>query len=72
MPLVSVPTSDSDIFWLYFECEWNKEIGSDWTYWNERQKLIERMMKNCGYQNSGMSCFWMLSNYHDIVYNREH
>ena len=69
MSFISVPTRDSKLFWLYFETVWHMDAEDNWSEWYERQKLIEEIMVECGYDK--MACFWMLSRAHDIIYNRD-
>lgn len=67
--LISVPTSKSKIFQLYFETVWNMEAHQDWKINYEKQNLIKDIMIECGYNK--MSCFWMLTMAHDIIYDRD-
>jgi hypothetical protein len=70
MPLISVPTIESALFYKYFETVWYIEMSENYCEWYEKQKIIVTAMEHYQHDASA-AAFQMLIRAHDIIYDRE-
>jgi hypothetical protein len=67
--IVITPREESNTFFEWFYICWHMEMSDNFSYWYDRQKRLESVLLEQGYDSH--SFFRMLCVSHDIIYDRE-